>query len=184
MDFISDLHLHSKYSRAVSPSMNLNTMALFAREKGLNLLSISDFTHPVWLKEVKAQVKETSEGIYQLASDTKENTPIYFLFSTEIASIYKQGNKLRRIHNLIFAPDFSIAEKINKSLSQRGINLMADGRPILGISTRNLCELLFEISPRIAVIPCHIWTPWFSLYGSRSGYDHIAECFGEYAFCL
>ena len=172
--------------------MNLSNMYLWGRKKGINVFSITDFTHPIWFKEAQSQLTETGQGIYALkeASDlesklgTLAEKPLlgpYFMLSCEVAAIYTEKGKVHRIHNLIFAPDFNTAEKINKSLSQRGINLMSDGRPILGISTRNLCELLFEISPRIAIIPCHIWTPWFSLYGSRSGYDHITECFGEYA---
>ncbi len=192
MELVLDLHLHSRFSRAVSPRMNLSNMYLWGRKKGINVFSITDFTHPVWFKEAQSQLAEVAPGMYALKNadaledqlGTLAKKPLlgpYFMLSCEVAAIYTEGGKVHRIHNLIFAPDFNIAEKINRSLSQRGINLTADGRPILGISSRNLCELLFEISPRIAVIPCHIWTPWFSLYGSRSGYDHITECFGEYA---
>ncbi|MBP6913034.1 MAG: DNA helicase UvrD [Candidatus Levybacteria bacterium] len=192
MELVLDLHLHSRFSRAVSPRMNLTNMYLWGRKKGINVFSITDFTHPVWFNEVQSQLIEVSQGMYALKdADALENQlgtlaqknllGPYFMLSCEVAAIYTEGGKVHRIHNLIFAPDFNVALKINRALSQRGINLTADGRPILGISSRNLCELLFEISPRIAVIPCHIWTPWFSLYGSKSGYDHIAECFGEYA---
>jgi len=179
MDFISDLHLHSKYSRAVSPSMNLDIMAKFAREKGLNLLSITDFTHPVWLKEVKAKIKETHEGIYQLNDELTFPNPVYFLFSTEIASIYKQGGKLRRIHNLIFAPNIETVEKINAELIKRGANLNADGRPIIGLSSKALLELILNIDKNCMLIPCHVWTPHFGVYGSKSGFDSLAECFED-----
>ena len=179
MEFVADLHLHSRYSRAVSQSMNLLTMANFAREKGLNLLSSSDFTHPVWLKEVKSQLKETSEGIYQLAEDGKDKTPVYFLFATEIASIYKQGDKLRRIHNLIFAPNIETVEKINSALIKRGANLSSDGRPIIGITSKALLELILRIDENCMLIPCHVWTPHFGVYGSKSGFDSLTECFED-----
>lgn len=179
MDYLSDLHLHSKYSRAVSPSMNLDIMAKFAREKGLNLLSISDFTHPVWLKEVKAKLKETHEGIYELSDEIDFPKPVYFLFSTEIASIYKQGGKLRRIHNLIFAPNLETVEKINAELIRRGANLNADGRPIIGLSSKALLELILEIDKNCMLVPCHVWTPHFGVYGSKSGFDSLTECFED-----
>lgn len=167
-------------------------MYLWGRKKGLNVLSIADFTHPVWFHEAKSQLEEFQPGIYKLKDQSSLDNQLkelldkphigpYFMLSCEVSAIYTENNTSHRIHNLIFAPNFETAEKINKALSQRGINLSADGRPILGISTRNLCELLFDISPRITIIPCHVWTPWFSLYGSRSGYDTITDCFGEFA---
>ncbi|MBP7832367.1 MAG: DNA helicase UvrD, partial [Candidatus Levybacteria bacterium] len=199
MELVLDLHLHSRFSRAVSPRMNLTNMYIWGRKKGINVLSITDFTHPVWFKEAASQLVEKNEGIYSLKSESQiENATqlpnregsvgMHYIWSTEVAAIYtdlpagRQGNgKSHRIHNLIFSPSLEICEKINKVLAGRGINLTADGRPILGISTRSLCELLFEIDPKITIIPCHVWTPWFSLYGSRSGYDSIVDCFGEYA---
>lgn len=180
MRFVADLHLHSKYSRAVSQNMVLPIMAEYARIKGLDILSASDWTHPLWLKEIKAQLEETNTGIYKLKSDQNVK-PVCFLLSTEIASIYKQGEKLRRIHNLVFAPDFDTAEKINKELVKRGANLSADGRPIIGLSSKNLLELILEIDQRCLLIPCHAWTPHFGVYGSKSGFDSLTECFEELA---
>ncbi len=192
MELVLDLHLHSRFSRAVSPRMNLQNMYIWGRKKGINVLSVTDFTHPVWFKEVSSQLVEKNAGIYRLKSEESiENSTklpnregsvgMHYIFSTEVAAIYTEGGKSHRIHNLIFSPNLEICEKINKALSGRGINLTADGRPILGISTKQMCELLFAIDPKITVIPCHVWTPWFSLYGSRSGYDSIVDCFGEYA---
>ncbi len=192
MELVLDLHLHSRFSRAVSPRMNLVNMYIWGRKKGINVLSITDFTHPVWFKEAKSQLVEKNPGIYTLKSEAeiekttklpaREGSPgMHYIWSTEVAAIYTENGKSHRIHNLIFSPNMETCEKINQVLSNRGINLTADGRPILGISTKQLCELLFEIDPKITVIPCHVWTPWFSLYGSRSGYDTIVDCFGKYA---
>lgn len=172
-------------------------MYLWGRKKGLNLLSVADFTHPLWFREAKAQLVESSEGIYKLKREkeldtelglpiNEENAGMHFIFSTEVACIY--GGRVKdgvagsyRIHNLILAPNIETTLKINKEFVARGFNLTADGRPILGISSRNLAELLFSIDRKIVIIPCHIWTPWFSVFGSKGGYDRIADCFGEFS---
>lgn len=187
MEIIADLHLHSKYSRAVSPNMNLQTMSMFAKQKGIDLLTAADWTHPVWFKEIQTQLEETEEGIYQLkaskegdVSKVSDEQP-RFLLSTEIASIYKQGDKLRRIHNLVFAPNMAVAEAISKALIKKGCNLSADGRPIVGLSARNLLELILSINETCMLIPCHAWTPHFGVYGSASGFDSLEEAFGDYA---
>lgn len=191
-ELVIDLHLHSKYSRAVSSHMNLSNMYLWGRKKGLNILSVSDFTHPLWLREAQHDLEEIQEGIFSL-KDTdrvesqnaeffqKEALGPYFLLSVEVSSIYKEGDSLHRIHNLIFAPNFSVVEKINKEFVSRGFNLTSDGRPTFGITSKDLAALLFSIDPLNAIIPAHIWTPWFSMYGSRSGYDVLSECWGEYS---
>ena len=169
------MHLHSKYSRAVSQRMTVTQLALWAQKKGIQLLGTADWTHPLWLKELKQDLVEVSEGIYGVKM---QNSP-YFLLSTEISSIYSQGGKLRRIHNLVLAPSFATVEKINAELLRRGCNLMADGRPIIGINSRDLVELVLSIDENCLVIPAHVWTPWFSLYGSRSGFDSLEECFQD-----
>lgn len=197
MELVIDLHLHSRFSRAVSQRMNLQNMYVWGKKKGLNVLSIADFTHPLWFKETRALLLEENEGIYKLKSekevDEEFGLPIrendlgmHFMLSTEVACIY--GGRVQnnisgsyRIHNLILSPSYEIALKINKALINRGFNLTSDGRPILGISSENLAELLYSIDHKIVIIPCHIWTPWFSLYGSKGGYDRIKDCFGEYA---
>ncbi len=191
MELVLDLHLHSRFSRAVSQQMNLRNMYIWGRKKGINILSVADFTHPVWFRESQSLLEEVGSGIYKL-KDTKEADqalgPLVqkdflgpnFMLSAEVAAIYTENGVPHRIHNLIFAPNFEVVSKINAALTKRGINLTSDGRPILGISTKQLMETLFEIDRKIALIPCHIWTPWFSLYGSKSGYNRIADCFGEY----
>ena len=160
-------------------------MARWASLKGLDIISASDFTHPLWFRELKSQLKESSEGLYALkssafakASADKQNKTL-FLLSTEISSIYKQGEKLRRIHNLVFAPNLETVEKINKEFTKRAFNLIADGRPIIGLSSKDLLELLLSIDKNILLIPCHVWTPHFGMYGSASGFDSIEESFGN-----
>lgn len=191
MELVLDLHLHSRFSRAVSQRMNLQNMYIWGRKKGINVLSIADFTHPIWFHEARSQLIETNSGIYKLKYTKlaeQELGPLiqqdflgpYFMLSSEVSSIYTENGVPHRIHNLIFAPNFETAEKINSTLSRMGFNLSSDGRPILGISSKNLAQVLFEIDKKITIIPCHAWTPWFSLYGSRSGYDRITDCFGEY----
>lgn len=180
MHFVTDLHLHSKYSRAVSPQMTLPVMAAYAREKGIDVLSAADFTHPVWFKEISSLLTQTDKGVFTL-KDEKGKKQISFLLSTEISSIYKQGDKLRRIHNLVFVPSFETAEKFTKTLISKGCNLNADGRPIVGISSEALLELLLSIDDQAFIIPCHIWTPHFGVYGSASGFDSLAEAFGTMA---
>lgn len=197
MELVIDLHLHSRFSRAVSQKMNLQNMYIWGRKKGLNVLSIADFTYPLWFKETRAQLEESSEGIYKLKREKEieeefnlsiqeKSCGMNFLLSTEVACIY--GGRVKdgvpgsyRIHCLVLAPNYEVALKINKTLINRGFNLTSDGRPILGISAKNLVELLMTIDRKIVLIPCHIWTPWFSLYGSKGGYDRISDCFGEYA---
>lgn len=188
MEFVADLHLHSKYSRAVSQDMILPIMAAWARRKGLGVISAADWTHPLWLREIREQLEEVSEGLYALKSAFRGNKYMHlpkdekdplFILSVEIASIYNQDGKLRRIHNLVLAPNFTAVEKINKELLSRGCNLMSDGRPIIGLSSHNLLELVLNADPRAMLIPCHIWTPHFGVYGSASGFDSLDEGFKE-----
>ncbi len=174
MPIIADLHLHSKYSRAVSQNMDLEEIARWAKRKGIDLVATGDWTHPLWFREIKTKLKESSPGIFQLNG-------VKFLLSTEVSSIYKQNNKIHRIHNLILSPSLETSEKIIKKLTNQGVNLLSDGRPIMGISSKNLLELILEIDKNCLLIPAHVWTPWFSLYGSKSGFDSIKECFGEYS---
>src|SRR3989344_634720 len=176
MQVIADLHLHSKYSRAVSRDMVLPIMASMASKKGLDLLTTGDFTHPLWLREAKENLKETEEGIYSLKESENKTK---FLLSVEVSSIYSQDKKVRRVHSLLFAPNIETAEKINKELFKRGANLTSDGRPIVGLNPQNLLEIILSVDKSCFLIPCHVWTPWFSLYGSMSGFDSIEECFGE-----
>ncbi len=177
MPVIADLQIHSLYSRAVSPKMNLTEISQWAAKKGINLVATGDWTHPLWFREIKENLKETSEGIYSLVG--KGHTK--FLLSTEISSIYSQGDKVRRVHNLIFSPSIRVCEKVINELKKRGANLMADGRPIVGISSQDLLQTVLEINEKILFIPAHVWTPWFSVFGSKSGFNSLSECFGDNA---
>ena len=193
MDYVADLHLHSKYARAVSKDMTLPIIAQYARQKGLHIVSAPDWTHGLWFKEIRTQLVEENEGLYKLKSEIRnsksetnpnsQNSNIQreplFLLATEIASIYSFNGKVRRVHNLVFAPNLETAEKINKELIRRGCNLISDGRPIIGISSKNLLELIMSISTKTMLIPCHVWTPHFGVYGSASGFDSLEEAFGE-----
>jgi len=183
MEYITDFHFHSKYSRAVSRDMTLPIISMWAKKKGIDILSTTDWTHPLWFREIKEQLEEEKKGLFKLKKGfTKANggEDILFILSTEISSIYSQGGKVRRIHNLIFSPSFEVAEKINKEFIRRGTNLSSDGRPITGLTSIQVMELIKSVDKNTFLIPCHVWTPWFSMYGSKSGFDSIEECFGEY----
>jgi len=175
MKFIADLHLHSKYSRAVSRAMTIPNLAFWGEKKGIQVLATGDWTHPLWLSELKRDLAPAEPGLFRY-----KNSKTRFLLATEISQIYKKSGQVRKIHNLIFAPNFKIAENINVRLSKIG-NLKSDGRPILGLDSEELLKIILDINEDCLLIPAHIWTPWFSLFGSRSGFNQIAECFGKYA---
>ncbi|MEM5872178.1 MAG: endonuclease Q family protein [Candidatus Aenigmatarchaeota archaeon] len=173
MKVFADLHIHSRFSRATSEEINIENLVKYAQIKGLNILGTGDFTHPKWLKELKNNLYEDDSGVL------KEKSGFNFILSAEIASIYSQNKEIKRIHNVILAPNFEIVEQINEELKKKGVNLEADGRPICGISCPELVEMLKSISEKIEVIPAHIWTPWFSLFGSKSGFNQIEDCFKD-----
>ena len=194
MEIVADLQLHSKYSRAVSKNMDLTEISFWAGKKGIGLVATGDWMHTLWFREIQSQLEEVNEGIYQLKvksqklkvktgiqSERGVGDEIKFLLSAEISSIYRQGGKSHRVHTLVFAPDFSIAERINAELLKRGCNLSSDGRPIVGLSPKEIAEIVFSVNKRCLVIPAHAWTPWFSLYGFKSGFDSIDDCFGNLA---
>ena len=186
MKFVADLHLHSKYSRAVSPQMTLENMAKWAALKGISVLATGDFTHPFWFDKLKNELTETSTGLYKLKSQVNAAVSdsakeVYFLLSCEISSIYTQSGKGRRIHNLFFFPKLSSVEKFNLQLIKKGANLRSDGRPIVGLSARDLAEIALNIDQKALVIPAHAWTPWFSVFGAFSGFDSLSDCFGDMA---
>ena len=179
MELVADLHLHSKYSRAVSPQMEIAQMVQWARVKGINLLGTGDFTHPIWFRDLRVKLEER-DGILSLKGKTnKKEGRVGFVLTTEISSVYSVLGRTRKVHNLILAPSFASVEKINKELESQGICLISDGRPTVGLSARNLLELVMEIDENCLVIPAHAWTPWFSIYGSKAGFDSITECFGS-----
>jgi len=159
--------------------MNLYNMALWGTKKGLDILSTGDWTHPLWRREIKQELVEDSEGIFRFKDDKNFNTR--FILSVEISSIYSQNGNVHRIHNLVFSPSIEVSEKIAAELVKRGCNVSSDGRPIVGLSSTALMELIYAIDKNVLLVPCHAWTPWFALYGSNSGFDSIEECFGEYA---
>lgn len=178
MQYIADLHLHSKYSRATSRDFDLENIDKWARIKGVDIVSAPDFTHPVWLKEMKKKLVKQTNGFYILKNQETKN-PVYFMPVTEVSCIYTQGGKVRKVHLLIFLPDFEDVEKFNSILEKKGANLRSDGRPILGMSAKELLKIMMSISPDSMMVPAHIWTPWFAVFGSKSGFDSLEECFEE-----
>jgi len=171
MEFIADFHIHSKYSRATSRNMDIEHIAEWAKLKGITLMGTGDFTHHLWLEELKANLEDLGSGLFKFRD-------IYFILTVEISSIYSKNGRGYRIHNIIFAPSFKTVDKINDALSRRG-NLASDGRPILGIDVAELARIIFDIDENCMIVPGHIWTPWFSVFGSMSGFDRIEDCFEE-----
>lgn len=177
MRVITDFHVHSKYSRACSKELNLENNAAWCAKKGVDVLSVADFTHPAWFDQIKEKLVEEEKGLYRLRSG--DHQQIRFIMTTEVAQIYKKADKCRRLHNVIFAPSIEAVEKINQWLTDAGFNLKSDGRPILGIDSEELYKRLKDIDERVIIIPAHAWTPWFSVFGSKSGFDSLEACFGE-----
>jgi len=172
MRLISDLHIHSRFSRACSKDLTIPNLEKYAKIKGLNLLGTGDFTHPLWIKELKNNLEEDGSGVL------KTKTGFKFILQTEISLIYSQGGKGRRIHNLILAPNLEVVSQISEALGKRG-RLDYDGRPIFKIPCPEFVEMMMKISKDVEVIPAHCWTPWFALFGSNSGFDSLQECFQD-----
>lgn len=180
MKFIADFHIHSKYSRAVSPLMDFSNLDRWAKIKGLKVLGTGDFTHPLWFKEIKNKLSPAEPGLFWLKNSKGRSLDhTRFILTSEISCIYSRGGRIRKIHVIIFAPSIKVVEKINKSLGKIG-NLKSDGRPILKLDVRELMKVVLNIDKNCLIVPAHIWTPWFSLFGSKSGFDSLKECFGEY----
>jgi uncharacterized protein (TIGR00375 family) len=176
MRFIADFHLHSAYSRATSRDMHLPLMARWGQLKGLALLGTGDFTHPAYFQEIREELEETGDGLLRLKTGGT-NSP-RFILTAETSHIYTQGGRGRRLHMMIFAPGISAAEKINLRLARLG-NIASDGRPIFGFSAKDLVKVVLDTEPDCLVVPAHVWTPWFSVFGSHSGFDSLEECFEE-----
>jgi len=178
MKIIADLQIHSRYARACSRDLNPKSIGAWADKKGIQVVGTGDFTHPLWLSELKENLKETKPGLYQLKDGSAK---AYFLLSAEVSSIYKQGDKVRRIHNMILAPNFAAVDQIVEGLIKVGANLKSDGRPIMGVHCDDLVKIVLKADKRNVVIPAHAWTPHFGLFGSLSGFDTVREAFGDQA---
>ena len=192
MNFIADLHIHSRFSRATSKALNARHLAAWARCKGISVLGTGDFTHPQWRAELGEQLElDEASGLYRLKGEPEQldvmaggamqggdaQGPL-FMLQAEISSIYKRHGKVRKVHNLIFMRTLEDAAKLSQRLEQIG-NLHSDGRPILGLDSRDLLEIMLECSDDAVMIPAHVWTPWFALFGSKSGFDRLTDCYGD-----
>ncbi len=178
MKTVLDLHIHSKYSRACSPQLTLKNIEQACRDKGIGIVATGDFTYPAWIKSIEEELEEIgSSGLYKLkGSDGKAK----FILSTEVSLIYKDNGKARRVHIMITAPNLKAAKELNKQLD-KNYNIRSDGRPILGMSCPNLVKMCLAIDPKFLIYPAHIWTPWFSIFGSKSGFNTFEECFHDQA---
>lgn len=188
MKFLADFHIHSRFSLATSKKIDVENLYLAARKKGITVLGTGDFTHPGWFGELKERLVPEEEGLYKLNKKVARKTDKFipescrgitrFLPTAEVCNIYKKNGKTRKIHNIIFLPDLSLVEKFNRKIVKLG-KIESDGRPIFTFDVVTLLKILFDVSERAMFIPAHIWTPWFSIFGSRSGFDSIEECFGD-----
>ncbi len=176
MKTIVDLHIHSKYSRACSKDLELPKIARACERKGIDVVSTGDFTHPAWFASIQENLREEAEGIFVLRDGS---SPTKFILGTELACIYKHRDAVRRLHLCVFAPSITAVAALNKKLEDRGCNLRSDGRPILGLSAKALLQIMLDIDPAFMMVPAHAWTPWFAIFGSKSGYNAIEECFEE-----
>ena len=179
MQFIADLHLHSKYSRATSKEMDVENLERWAQIKGIAVIGTGDFTHPEWFQTLKEKLEPSEQGLFKLKGADGEHV-VHFMLTSEVSCIYSKGGKVRKIHILIFSPSFEICEKINTHLGWIG-NLAADGRPILGLDAKELMKIVLDASDECLFVPAHAFTPWFGLFGSKSGFDSIEECFEDYS---
>ena len=172
MSFTADLHLHSRFAYACSKHLTLENMAAWAKLKGIELLSSADFTHPAWLAELEENLRPAGDGDYRLGG-------VRFVLGTELSCVYKQGGRSRRVHLLVFAPNFETVHRIREMLTRLNAKLNGDGRPTIGASARDLTARMLDINAACMVIPAHIWTPWYGMLGSKSGFDSLDECFGD-----
>ncbi|KAF7598004.1 MAG: hypothetical protein CGU28_15100 [Candidatus Dactylopiibacterium carminicum] len=190
MPFHADLHIHSKYSRATSRDLDLEHLAWWAARKGIAVVATGDCVHPAWLAELKEKLLPDGNGLFALRPEIEAEvlkslppscrTPVRFMLSTEISTIYKKGERTRKVHHVVYAPDFTTADRLAASLARIG-NIASDGRPILGLDSRDLLEVVLQSGPQAYLVPAHIWTPWFAALGSQSGFDSIQECYGDLA---
>ncbi|HHL39661.1 MAG TPA: DNA helicase UvrD [Deltaproteobacteria bacterium] len=180
MRIIADLHVHTGYSRATSREMTLENMALWAARKGIDLLGTGDFTHPAHMAAIEEKLEPAEPGLYVLSGVSGPAASVRYMLTAEVSNIYRQDGRTRKIHTLIFVPSVEAARRLNSTLAALG-NIRSDGRPIFGFSARDLVKIVLDASDEAMVVPAHAWTPWFSIFGSRSGFDSIEECFGEWS---
>ncbi len=188
MKIVADIHLHSHYSRATSKNLNLEHLYKWAQLKGVTVVGTGDIAHPGWLAEMREKLEPAEHGLFRLRSEYAKvvqtevfrtcQAPVRFMLAGEISNIYKREEKVRKIHNVVFMPSFAALEKFQATLEKIG-NIRSDGRPILGLDSRDLLEIVLETDPEGYLIPAHIWTPWFALLGSMSGFDSVEACFGD-----
>ena len=188
MEFVADIHLHSRWSRATSRDLNPENLHKWSQLKGIGVVGTADFTHPEWLAELKEKLEPAEEGLFRLRPDLAKPVDgqvppscrgeVRFLLTVEISSIYKRGGRTRKVHNVVCLPGFDAVDDLNRRLSAIG-NLGSDGRPILGLDSRDLLEICLEVDPRVLFIPAHIWTPHFAVLGASSGFDSLEECFDD-----
>jgi uncharacterized protein (TIGR00375 family) len=184
MKFIADLHIHSHHSLATSRELCPEYLDYWARLKGIRLVGTGDFTHPGWTKELKEKLEPAEEGLFRLKREYRKDVPVdsqeaRFLLTAEISCIYKKEGRVRKVHNILFAPGFAEVEKIQSRLAAAGFNITSDGRPILGLDARDLLEMMLGCSEDIFFVPAHIWTPWFSVLGEKSGFDSVKDCYAD-----
>src|SRR5919204_3016244 len=188
--FHADLHIHSKYSRACSRDCDLEHLAWWAARKGIRLLGTGDVTHPAWAEEIRDKLVPAEPGLFRLRTDLEREVlrrlpaacraPVRFLLSVEISTIYKRDGATRKVHHLLYLPDLPAADELARRLARVG-NLGSDGRPILGLDSRDLLEITLDSGPGSYLVPAHVWTPWFAALGSKSGFDSVADCYADLA---
>ncbi len=171
----ADLHIHSRFSRAVSKELTIPNLALWGEKKGITLIGTGDFTHPKWFTELRQELEQVEGGFYE----TKQQRGIQFVPTVEIACIFRKQERTRRLHLVLLAPSLDAVERFNAAVTKRGGKLASDGRPILGMDAKLVYEIALEISPDFVMIPAHAWTPWFGVFGSESGFDRLEDCFEE-----
>jgi DNA helicase-2/ATP-dependent DNA helicase PcrA len=189
MKFLADLHIHSRFSPATAKNTDVENLCIAARKKGITVLGTGDFTHPAWFEELKSKLVQAEDGLYRpnkgISGKIDKFIPescsgiTRFIPTSEVCNIYKKGGKTRKIHSIILLPDLSLVEKLNRRLQSQG-KTESNGRPIFTFDVVNILEMVFDVSDRAMFIPAHIWTPWYSVFGSISGFDSIEECFGDF----
>jgi len=190
MKFLADFHIHSHFSLATAKNTDVVNLNIAARKKGITVLGTGDFTHPAWLGELNNKLVQAEDGLFKPNKDISGKTDKFipescrgitrFILTSEVCNIYKKGGKTRKIHSIILLPDLSVVEKLNRRLKRLG-KTESNGRPIFTFDVVNMLEIVFDVSDRAMFIPAHIWTPWYSVFGSISGFDSIEECFGAFS---